>query len=79
MIYKKIIQDINHPGHSVLLRLSNGDIHRKSENHTKIKFDSFDIKLFDPIKEETKEKSPLSSISDCYPQRRRLSLKLYFW
>ena len=56
----QIIQDINHPGHSVLLRLSNGDIHRKSENHTKIKFDSFDIKLFDPIKEETKEKSPLS-------------------
>jgi lipopolysaccharide export system permease protein len=56
----KIIQDANSPGHSALLRLNDGDIHRKGENHTKIKFDSFDIRLFDPVQEGHREKTPLS-------------------
>lgn len=72
-----LIQDINHPGHAVLLRLNNGDIHRKGENHTKIKFESFDIKLLDPIKEETKEKSPLSmSIDEIQIQRAKKDISL---
>ncbi len=56
----ELLQDPDRPGHSALLRLENGDIHRKGTNHTKIKFDTFDIKLFDPIKEENREKSPPS-------------------
>lgn len=61
----QIIPDPEMPGHRVLLRLIDGDIHRKAENHTKIKFDSYDIKLMDPIKEEQREKSPQSqTLSD---------------
>lgn len=53
----KIIQNKLDQGNSVLLRLEAGDIHRKGENHTKIKFDTFDIRLFDSIKHENREKS----------------------
>lgn len=60
----QIVQDANSPGHAALLRLKDGDIHRKSENHTKIKFNTFDIHLFDPIQEEHREKSPLSMSLD---------------
>lgn len=56
----QIIPDPLFPGHSVLLRLSHGDIHRKGQNHTKIKFESYDIQLTDPIKKTTREKSPQS-------------------
>ncbi len=56
----KIVPDPENPGRNVLLRLNDGDIHRKSETHTKIKFDSYDIKLIDPIKIEEREKSPQS-------------------
>lgn len=56
----QIIPDPERPGHQVLLRLMDGDIHRKGQNHTKIKFDSYDIKLVDPVKEELREKSPQS-------------------
>jgi Predicted permeases len=56
----QIVPDPDQPGHSVLLRLTDGDIHRQSVTHTKIKFDSYDIRLSDPIKEETKDKSPQS-------------------
>jgi lipopolysaccharide export system permease protein len=56
----KIIPDPEKPGHNILLRLNDGDIHRKSETHTKIKFDSYDIKLIDPIKIEEHDKSPQS-------------------
>jgi lipopolysaccharide export system permease protein len=56
----QIIPDPESPNHNVLLRLTNGDIHRKSETHTKIKFDTYDLKLIDPIKVEEREKSPQS-------------------
>ncbi len=55
-----IIPDPLAPGHKILLRLLDGDIHRKSENHTKIKFQKYDIVLVDPIKNEDREKSPPS-------------------
>lgn len=56
----ELIQDPLKPGHSALLRLFSGDIHRKTETHTKINFNSFDIKLSDPIREEKRAKSPPS-------------------
>lgn len=56
----KIIPDPENPNHNVLLRLNEGDIHRKSEAHTKIKFSTYDLKLIDPIKIEDREKSPAS-------------------
>jgi lipopolysaccharide export system permease protein len=58
----ELIVDPERPGHSALLRLENGDIHRKSINHTKIKFDRFDINLLDPVQEKDREKS-LPSLS----------------
>lgn len=60
----QIVQDENNPGHSVLLRLYDGDIHRKTLNHTKIKFNAFDLHLYDPVQEEKKEKTPLSMTID---------------
>lgn len=56
----QLVQDPDKPGHKAQLRLSDGDIHRKGETHTKIKFDTFDIKLFDPIVEEQRQKTPPS-------------------
>jgi lipopolysaccharide export system permease protein len=56
----QIIPDPEAPGHNVLLRLTDGDIHRKAQTHTKIKFDTYDIQLSDPIKEDHSEKSPQS-------------------
>ncbi len=52
----QIIQDPAEPN-SVLVRLTDGAIHRKGESHTKIKFDSYDIRMVDPIKLEIREKS----------------------
>jgi len=61
----ELIPDPQNPGHKVLLRLIDGNIHRRSENHTKIKFSTYDLQLIDPIKNETKEKSPQSmTLSD---------------
>ncbi|MFP5519047.1 MAG: LPS export ABC transporter permease LptF [Bdellovibrionia bacterium] len=56
----KIIPDPENPGHDVLLRLQTGDIHRSGEAHTKIKFDSYDIHLRDPLPDFEKKKSPQS-------------------
>jgi lipopolysaccharide export system permease protein len=56
----QIVQDPNNPGNSALLRLREGDIHRKGENHTQIHFQTFDFKLSDPAKVEMREKSPQS-------------------
>ena len=56
----QIIPDSTHPGHSVLLRLFNGQIHRRAESHTVINFDSYDVLLNDPIKLEEKKKSASS-------------------
>lgn len=55
-----IVPDDLQPGHSVLLRLFKGQIHRKAESHTVINFDSYDILLNDPIKLQEKEKSASS-------------------
>ncbi len=55
-----VIPDAKNPGHSTLLRLMNGDIHRKAKTHTKIRFETYDLQLIDPIKLEVKEKSPQS-------------------
>ncbi|AGH95192.1 LPS export ABC transporter permease LptF [Pseudobdellovibrio exovorus] len=56
----QIIPDTTHPGHSVLLRLFNGQIHRKGESHTVINFNTYDVLLNDPIRLEEKKKSPSS-------------------
>lgn len=55
----QIIQDPKVPN-SVLIRLFNGDIHRKGETHTKIQFDSYDIKITNPVHFDIREKSPQS-------------------
>lgn len=61
----QIIPDPYQPGHSVLLRLYNGQIHRKGKNHTVVNFDSFDIFLNDPVRFEERKKSlPSLSISE---------------
>lgn len=63
----ELIPDPSNPGHRVLLRLENGDIHRSGESHTKIKFATYDLQLIDPIKTEYKEKSPQSmTLADLY-------------
>jgi len=56
----QIIPDTTRPGHSVLLRLFKGQIHRTGENHTVINFDSYDVFLNDPIKFEEKKKTSSS-------------------
>ena len=56
----RIIPDPDKPGQSILLQLTDGDIHRKGEAHTKIKFEDFDIRLLDPVQIEQREKSPQS-------------------
>lgn len=55
-----MIPDPKMPGHNVLLRLEDGDIHRKTQTHTKIKFDTYDIRLTDPVQENIREKSAQS-------------------
>ena len=56
----EIIPDVTNPGHSILLRLFNGEIHRSGKNHTIINFASYDVSLNDPIKSEERQKSPPS-------------------
>lgn len=56
----QIIPDEEHPGQSVLLRLFNGQIHRKSTSHTIVNFESYDIYLNDPIQFEERKKSTQS-------------------
>lgn len=60
----RLIQDSKRPGNAVKLELQNGEVHRKAETHTKIKFDTFDVKLFDPVKMEIREKTPPSMTVD---------------
>lgn len=70
----QILPDPNAPGHSVLLRLTDGDIHRKALSHTKIKFDTYDIQLSEPVQEDKSEKSPQSlTLADV---QRKLSTPL---
>ena len=56
----EMIPDPEHPGQSMLLRLFDGDIHRKSTTHTKIKFDTYDLKLAETLNVSEREKSPQS-------------------
>ncbi len=56
----RIIPDPERPGQSILLQLLDGDIHRKTEAHTKVKFQDFDIRLFDNVQIENREKTPPS-------------------
>ncbi len=54
----EIIPDQTHPGHSVLLRLFKGQIHRRAESqHTIINFDLHEVLLNDPVKLEERKKS----------------------
>jgi lipopolysaccharide export system permease protein len=57
----QIVQDPNHPGESASIRLSNGSVHRTSDDrHTKIDFSTYDIFLSAPSTEEFRNKSPQS-------------------
>lgn len=56
----ELLQDNTRSGQSARLLLNSGEIHRKAENHTQIKFDNFELKLLDPVNIETREKSPQS-------------------
>lgn len=56
----QIIHDPIEKGQKAFLRLTEGNIHRKTQTHTKIKFDSYDLKLSDPIQNEERKKSPQS-------------------
>ena len=53
----QIIPDNDNPGHSVLLRLFNGQIHRRGQSHTVVNFTTYDVTLNDPIKFEERKKS----------------------
>lgn len=56
----QLIPDPDLPGHAAFLRLEQGDIHKKAETHTKIHFQTFDVKLVDPVNWKIREKSPQS-------------------
>jgi lipopolysaccharide export system permease protein len=56
----QIIPDETQPGHSVLLRMFKGQIHRRGVSHTVINFDSYDVLLSDPIKLQEKQKTASS-------------------
>ncbi len=54
----RIMPDPLAPGHNVLLRLEDGNIHRSGETHTKIRFDSYDVRLIEPLKYEERKMTP---------------------
>ncbi len=57
----QILQESNYQAQSAFIRLFDGDIHRtQDEVYTKINFKTFDISLYDPIKQTEKGKTPLS-------------------
>jgi lipopolysaccharide export system permease protein len=76
-----LIPDTSAPGHNVLLRLEDGDIHRRTENHTKIKFEAYDVRLIEPLRIEEKEKTPPSlTIEDLRQLLNKSDLKKEdFW
>lgn len=53
----RIVPDPDLPGQSILLQLHDADMHRKTEAHTKIKLQDFDIRLVDPVQYQQREKS----------------------
>ncbi|WII73755.1 LPS export ABC transporter permease LptF [Bdellovibrio sp. 22V] len=56
----QIIPDPDKPGHELLLRLKEGEIHRQAKTHTKISFDTYDVKFSEPLVLSEKAKSPQS-------------------
>jgi lipopolysaccharide export system permease protein len=56
----EIIADPVNPGHEVLLRMKHGEIHRQAQNHTKISFDTYDVRFSAPLNIQEREKSPQS-------------------
>lgn len=56
----QIISDTSSPGINMLLRLSDGEIHRQAEHHTKISFKTYDVKFSEEVSLTEKEKSPQS-------------------
>jgi lipopolysaccharide export system permease protein len=56
----QIIPDSENPGHSVQLRMFNGQLHKRNQTHTVVHFKSYDIFLNDPIQIEERKKSPPS-------------------
>ncbi len=72
-----IVANSKNSGNSVLLRLENGDIHRKTQTHTKIKFETYDIFLTDPVQDVIREKSPQSlTIGELRDLLRKDDLKI---
>jgi lipopolysaccharide export system permease protein len=65
----KVLQDTTTHSDAMYLRLLDGDIHRQGESHTKIKFDSFDVRLFDPANTKVSDKSPASMTLDEIAER----------
>lgn len=55
--YGILQQDENLPGHRALLILEKGSIHRQALAHTKINFETFDVRLSDPLEIREREKS----------------------
>ena len=71
----QIIPDLENPGHSVQLRMFNGQIHKRGQTNTVVNFESYDVFLNDPIRTEERKKSPPSlSLSEL--DQRRTSLEL---
>ncbi len=70
----QIIPDPYQPGHSVLLRMFEGQIHKKGVQHTVVNFDSFDIFLNDPVQFEERKKSlpsmPISELNQKIEDRQ---------
>lgn len=56
----EIIPDPEKPGHEVLLRLNDGEIHRQAKTHTKISFKTYDVQFSEPLNLQEREKSPPS-------------------
>lgn len=57
----QVIQESSMLGQKAFLRLFDGNIHRTQEEvYTKIDFETFDINLYDPVKQTEKTKTPLS-------------------
>lgn len=56
----QILPDPEKPGHEVLLRLRSGEIHRQAEAHTKISFNTYDVRFSAPLNLQVREKSAQS-------------------
>lgn len=55
--YGTLQRDEKLPGHRAQLILEKGSIHRQALNHTKINFETFDVRLNDPLEIREREKS----------------------